>query len=104
VVPGEDLDRSNQFAYRPPWDASLVTPDDARVHLSTKTPLRVEHLIVSTIIGNKYTALIRGEPKLLFVGQRLICAADFVNRDCVNAALAQSLRDPVTDVFVKEEG
>jgi hypothetical protein len=72
--------------------------------LLSKAQLRVQRLIVRPIVRGDYPRLVHRKAQLFFVGERLACPSDLVDRDSVDTALAQPFRHAIADVLVEQEG
>lgn len=66
------------------------------------TPLRIQCLVVSTVIRNEDAPLSRGKRQLILIRYRSSSAADLMHRKGLHTALAQSSRNARTDIFVDE--
>lgn len=65
--------------------------------------MRIEGLVIGTVVGDKHAPLSGGVGKLVFIGDAYIGPPNVVDRDCVDATPPQPIGDAWVDVLVEQE-
>jgi hypothetical protein len=101
VIARNPLASPNQLANRAARNASFGAPHYAGVASPAQAPDRIKCLKIGPIVGDDNSSLVSGKAELLGVGDASVRAPKLVDGDGIDAALAESVGDVVTDIFIE---
>lgn len=100
VLLRKGMDCANEVADCSAWNRLLRTPKDSGMGSVADAIRGIQSLEIRPIVGHEDAALIGSECQLLSIRYAPVGASDLVYGDGVDSEPAQSVRDPIVDIFV----